>query len=420
MEKIIDYGMNGEGVAKQDGKVLLVKNAIIGEDIETEIENDFGNYAQANIKRIVTSSPKRQISPCPYYNNCGGCDLQHMIYSEQLKFKQLLVEKTLKKIANISVKSNPTVACSNILNYRNKISFNQSNNKFGFYQNNSKDIVEISTCLLATEQINKIYEIVKSYLIDQNLSSFIKNIVIREIENQILIAVVSKQEINIVPLYDIVKNYYAEIGLYLVVNKRKDSVVLSGNTKHIAGIKTIKINNFNINYNVDILSFHQTNIEIQNKIYEKVLSYITKNSFVLNGFSGQGLLTAILSSKAKHVYGIELNKSSHLSAENLKQQNNIKNITNIHGDFGQKIHSLIHKIDTIILDPSKKGCGKQVMEKIKGIKNIIYISCNPIALSKDLSVLKDVYTIDEITPFDMFPQTKNVETFVKLTLKKDA
>ncbi len=420
METIIDYGMNGEGVAKQNGKVLLVNNALIDEEVELEIEKDYKNYAQAKIKKIIKASEYRQNPPCPYFEECGGCDLQHMKYNEQLKFKKILVEKTLKKIADIIADVNPTISCSKIFNYRNKVSFNHTNKSFGFYKNNSKDIVEISSCMLATEQINAIYQTIKYYLIDQNLSSFVKNIVIREIENQILIAVVTKKEINIVLLYDLLKKYCSNIGLFLVVNNRKDSVVLSGTTKHIAGIKDIKINNYNLNYKVEILGFHQTNIEIQNKIYEKVLSYIDKNSIVLNGFSGQGLLTAILSTKAKYVYGIEINKNSHLSAENLKTQNDIKNMTNILGDFNKELKKVITKVDTIVLDPSKKGCGKEIMKQIKGIPTIIYISCNPIALAKDLSILKEDYIIEEITPYDMFPQTKNVETLVKLTQKKDA
>jgi tRNA/tmRNA/rRNA uracil-C5-methylase (TrmA/RlmC/RlmD family) len=164
------------------------------------------------------------------------------------------------------------------------------------------------------------------------------------------------------------------------------------------------------------LGFHQTNINIQNKLYNKVLEYILPNSKVVNGFSGQGLLSAIVAQKAKLVVGIEINKNSHFSAEKLKKDNKITNLTNICADFNKEISKHIKNTNTIILDPSKKGCGSVVMQKVKGIKNIIYISCNPIALAKDLRELKD-YNIEEVIPFDMFPNTNNVETLVKLTLK---
>lgn len=417
METIIDYGMNGEGVAKQDGKVILINNAIIDEQVEFEITKDYKNYSVAKVKTITLQSPMRQEPPCPYFYECGGCNIQHMKYAEQLKFKQQLVKKTLKKIANIDVNVNKTVPSSSIFNYRNKISFNQANNCFGFFKENSKNIVELNNCMLAHQNLNHVFNAIKQYLKTNNLVQYIKNIVIREIDNQMLVAIVAVKHVDISNLYQLLHQQHGQIGLYLVINTRKDSVVLSGKIQHIAGLKEINISNFNINYNVDILGFHQTNIDIQNKIYEKVLSFIDENSNVLNGFSGQGLLTAILSTKANHVYGIEINKSSHLSAENLKKQNKISNMTNILGDFNKEIKSLISKVDTIILDPSKKGCGKQVMQEIVGVKNIIYISCNPIALAKDLCVLKEHYSIKEVTPFDMFPQTKNVETVVKLALK---
>ena len=203
----------------------------------------------------------------------------------------------------------------------------------------------------------------------------------------------------------------------MIINTRNDSVVLSGKVYHIGGIKNIKVNNFGLTYFVDLLGFHQTNLEIQNKLYSKVLDYISPNAVVINGFSGQGLLTAIIAQKAKHVIGIEINKSSHASAEQLKKLNDISNMKNICGDFFKHIKTEKNKANTIILDPTKKGCGKNVMTEINGIENIIYISCNPIALSKDLNVLKDDYDIEEVTPFDMFPNTTSVETLVKLKKK---
>ena len=148
-----------------------------------------------------------------------------------------------------------------------------------------------------------------------------------------------------------------------------------------------------------------------------MLEYISPNSKVINGFSGQGLLTAILSNSANNVVGIEINPSSHTSAEKLKKDNSITNITNICGDFFKCFKSIKKNANTVILDPTKKGCGKNVINEIKGIENIIYISCNPIALSKDLNLLKEDYEIEEITPFDMFPNTINVETLVKLKRK---
>ena len=411
--KIFDYGMNGEGVAKIDGKIALVENALIDEDVDIEIVEDNKNYALAKVNKIISESENRQAPPCPYFFECGGCDIQHMKYSEQLKFKTNHIKKTLKKICRIDFNVNNTVACSSEFNYRNKMSFSVNKKNCGLLKKNSKDIVNISSCPLADNHINKVLPIFNNYINIYN-GDLIKNLVVRSINNQILVGVVTKENINLKPFFEMLKKDFKNIGLYEIINKRNDSVVLSGQVNHIGGIKEIEINEFGLTYSVDLLGFHQTNLEIQNKLYNHVLNYIDKNSIVINGFSGQGLLSAIISKKAKQVVGIEINKSSHMSAEKLKSTNNIKNLTNICGDFHKHITPLLKSANTIILDPTKKGCGKDIMNEIKGVENIIYISCNPIALAKDLREILNEYTIEEITPFDMFPNTVNVETIVKL------
>lgn len=414
--KIFDYGMNGEGVGKVDGKIILIEGALIYEDVEFEIIEDNKNYSTAKLINIKTPSPARQTPACPYFFECGGCYIQHMNYTEQLKFKALHIKKTLKKICNIDIEVNETIPSTSAFSYRNKMSFSVSKNQCGLLKKNSKEIVNICSCPLADRNINNVLSIFKEY-INIYKTDLIKNLVIRSINGQILVGVVTKKEIKLKRFFEMLSAKFNKIGLYQIINTRKDSVVLSGQTKHLGGIKEIEINEFDLSYSVDLLGFHQTNLEIQNKLYNHVLKYIDENSVVINGFSGQGLLSAIISKNAKKVIGIEINKSSHLSAEELKKQNNIKNLTNICGDFHKQITNVLKSANTIILDPTKKGCGKEVMNEIKGVENIIYISCNPIALAKDLNQILNEYDIEEITPFDMFPNTVNVETFVKLKRK---
>lgn len=414
--KIFDYGMNAEGVGKVDGKVVLIPFALCGEIVDADITTNNKNYSIAELKSVKNKSISRTAPPCPYYYQCGGCSLQHMTYNEQLEYKTLLVKKTLKKISNIDIDVNKCMACEQPYNYRNKVSFNYSNNASGFYKRNYKEIVSINNCLLADDIINKVYNLFNNYIYNTSDIKLVKHLVVRHINNQILVGVVTKQQIDLTSFYALLRKEFNNIGLYQIINTRNDSVVLSGKVLHIGGIKEIIINNFGLTYSVDLLGFHQTNIEIQNKIYNKVLEYITPNSKVVNGFSGQGLLSAIIATKANTVVGIELNKSSHISAEKLKKENKILNLKNINADFNKAIDNYLHNFDTIILDPAKKGCGEQVMHKINGITNIIYISCNPIALAKDLRILNN-YTIEEVSTFDMFPNTNNVETVVKLKVK---
>lgn len=412
--EIFDYGMNGEGVAKIDGKIVLVDLALIGEKVNIKILKEEKNLSYGEISCIVSKSRNRRIAPCPYFSVCGGCDLQHMDYLEQLKFKTLLIKKTIKKICGLDVEVKNTIPCNKEFEYRNKVSFNCKNENVGFFQKNSKNIIDIENCLLANENINKILKIFKNYLKNnEKIKKIIKNLVIREINSQILVGVVTSKENDFLPFFNLLKKDFSNIGLYQIINTRKDSVVLSGQTKLVAGINEINIENFGVKYSVDLLAFHQTNIDIQNKLYQTILDSIENSSTIVNGFSGQGLLSAILAGKAKSVVGIEINKNAHKSAEKLKKVNKISNLENVLGDFNKEINNHL-SADIVVLDPAKKGCGKIVMEKLVGIKQIIYISCNPIAMCKDLNFIKDKYEIISVTPFDMFPNTKNVETFVLL------
>lgn len=443
---IINQGINGEGVATDNGKVYFVPNALIGETVECETVKDFGNYANTKLINIIKQSENRVKPVCPYYEKCGGCDLQHINYAAQLKFKQNLIKSTLKKVGGIEVEVATTIACNNQFNYRNKISFSCSENAIGFKAKSTNQIVDVDFCPLADNGINQIYKVIKPYLSTNNIQT-LKNIVIRQLAGQTLIAVVVSKKQDMQGLYDLLKHQIENFGLFMVINPRKDSVVLTNNIIHIGGLKNIHLlKDYDLTLTVD--SFYQTNVDIQNKLYNHILSQIGNNEKVINGYSGAGILSAEIAKKAQSVYGIEINKSAHADAENLKKHNKISNLFNICGDFLENFKNLTNisnqqnnqtinnkrKPDSnktlynstltnnqvcnvLVLDPSKKGCGKQVMQAICGVEKIIYVSCNPIALAKDLREIKDEYEITNVQPFDMFPNTVSVETCVTLIKK---
>lgn len=421
--EILNLGMNGEGVGLFDGKVLFIPEAIKGEIVECEITKDFGNYAQAKLTKIITPSSKRQVPVCPYFGVCGGCDLQHISYSEQLNFKKELVKSTLKKVANIDCDVENTIGCNKQYNYRNKISFSCFQAQQGFKQKSSLNLVDVEFCPLANDEINHTFALIKTFLKTNDIDG-LKNIVIRNLNHQTLIAIVTRTKQNLTALFEYLQSNTKNFGLFNVVNPRNDSVVLTNHILHIGGIEKIEMDNpLKLQLTVD--SFFQTNLDIQTKLYNHILSLINNNDVVVNGYSGAGVLSAIIANKAKHVYGIEINKSAHIDAENLKKCNKIANLTNICGDFFDNFKNLSENsknkndevCNTLVIDPSKKGCGKLVMQAINGIEKIIYVSCNPIALAKDLREIVDNYKIISITPFDMFPNTVSVETCVCLTKK---
>ena len=240
--KIIDYGMNGEGVGKLEGKIILTNNALVDETVDVSIVEDNKNYSIAKTNKIISPSPERDIPKCPYFFACGGCDIQHLNYNEQLKFKTNHIKKTIKKITGLEVNVNKTIGCKTQFGNRNKMSFSLINNNCGLLKKNSKDIVKITSCPLATENINKVLTLFTEY-ISTNPQKDIKNLVIRDIENQLLIGIVTKKHIELKNFYNVLIKHFNNIGLYEIINTRNDSVVLSGKVNHIAGIKEININN---------------------------------------------------------------------------------------------------------------------------------------------------------------------------------
>jgi 23S rRNA (uracil1939-C5)-methyltransferase len=214
--EIEDYGMNAEGVGKIDGKVVLVANALVGEIVDCSIEKDFGNYATAKINEIVKPSNNRVDEKCEHCKVCGGCNLMHMNYDEQLKFKQTLVKKTIKKIAKIDIDVSETVG-SKQFNYRNKMSFSVGSGNCGLKGRSSDDIFNIDTCSLTSETINIILNLFKQSGFAYNEN--VKNLVVRELSNQVLVGVVVKRELDLTKFFNALKQINREIGLFQVVNQ---------------------------------------------------------------------------------------------------------------------------------------------------------------------------------------------------------
>ena len=255
-----------------------------------------------------------------------------------------------------------------------------------------------------------------------NNSGYIKHIVIRSINGNLQLVLVSKKE-NVPSLLDLVnllKQNFKKFDLFLNINKNDRGEILSNNFKIIYGKNRVMVNSFNINYFISPYSFYQVNDEIRSLIYSDILKLISKNSVVIDAYSGSGLLSAIISKKAQFVYAIEINKSATENANELIGENNISNMENINGDCRVELPKLIKRIKcenlNIVLDPARSGCDQNALNAVcsSGAKRVIYLSCNPATLARDLLTLLQHYEIKLVQPFDMFPQTSNLETLVVL------
>jgi len=392
----------GCGLAKVDEKLVFIEGALPNEICDIEIIEDKKKYSVARINNLVKESPNRVIPKCPYYDICGGCHIMHQDRDSQLSFKKDKVKELLERFACLKdIKINDVVRV-NDFNYRNKIILHGPNNKLGFYKEQTHDVVEIRKCLITNSEINNIYKRVLDYL-ENNKNELINKLMIRNTS-------INEKMISIDGSIDVDK--------FICFFNDIDSIYI--NNKLISGKDFITEEIFNLKFKVYPDSFFQINYDIMMILYKKIQDfYKTKNySNVLDLYCGTGTIGMIISKYVDRVIGVEVVESSIKSAIECMKINNINNITFKCGKVENMIDEF-NNIDSVVVDPPRKGLDKHTIDAILKLnpESIIYVSCDPVTLSRDLKILLNKYNLVEVTPFDMFPNTYHVETMVILNRK---
>ena len=379
---IIDEDNIGNGICKIDNFIVFVKGALKDETIEITIKEIKKRFATAIIKRIIFPSSKRIIPKCKYYNQCGGCTFLHTTYDNERKIKLKYLEKLFNKKINY-IKNNHEY------NYRNKVTLHVHDEKIGLYDEKTHQLCEVSNCMLLNPLINNKINEIKRF----DLSS-ISEIMIRVINNKIMISVTSsKEDINI-------------------KNIKCDSLYINNNLVKGEEYLIDEINNYK--FTIYPNSFYQVNKEGMTNVYNIAYNYLKKCENLLDLYCGTGTITIWMHDKADKVTAVEINKTAIKNAIINKELNNIDNIDFICNDA----KNIKGEYDTIIIDPPRNGMSIYVVDYLNysKAKNIIYISCNPNTLKRDLSYL-DKYEIVDISACDMFPRTKHVECICLLSHK---
>ena len=400
MYKIDDLDHFGRGITRINNKITFVENALPNEVVELKIKNEKKNYIEATVSKYIEKSKDRESIKCPYYDNCGGCNIMHLSYLKQLEFKQNKIKNIISKYLNDDIKINEIVPSNKDINYRNKVTFQVKKN-IGFYKNNTYELISIDKCLLGNEIINKSIK----YLNKLDLSS-INKIICRTGSNELMIIIeTTNSNLNV----DILKGIASSI--YLKVNNEYI---------HVYGNKNIYEQLSNYKYIISPDSFFQVNIDVCTKLYNKIKEYIDENKNVLDLYCGTGSI-GIFVSQNNSVIGIEKNKFAIMDANKNIELNNLKNIKFICGDSGKEINNIKCNPDIIIVDPPRSGLNIETINNILkyNSKNIIYVSCDPMTLVRDLKLLNNNYYVKEITPFDMFPNTYHAETLTLLVKKNN-
>ncbi len=426
------YNSEGQGIARSDGFVIFVPFSISGEKLKVHIIKVTKNYAVGKIVNIIESSPERIDPSCPYFAKCGGCSLQHMNYAKTLEAKKNIVRNALVKIGGFKdIQSVDIVPSDKEYFYRNKAAFplfidDDGKLQVSMFKGLSHEPIFIDNCLITDNLINKVAkafkEIVNKFY--ASTKKHFKYLVVRVVDGKVLVVVVSSVHIkNANVMLSELKNELKlgddDIGIFECKKISDNNVILEGNVDWLCGIKCINCDILGVKVLLSAKSFFQVNVHIMQEIYKKAIQF-AKNKVVVDAYSGAGLMSALLSQSAKHVYGLEIVKEATNDADAMAKENGIKNITNINCDVADKLPEVINAINEdclLVLDPPRKGLDGKVVQSIlqSSVKEIVYVSCNPATLARDLKLIcAGGYKLKEVKAYDMFPQTQHVETLVKI------
>lgn len=371
----------GDGVGRIENKPIYIKNAVSKDKLEVRITRVNKKYLQGEIVKIVKESEDRVKPLCPYFPKCGGCIFWNVNINKENEIKENYIKRLFP-----NVKVN-TIISNNEINYRNKVTFHIHNGKLGYYQKNSNNLVLIDECLILNKEINKI----KKYLETLDLTK-VTEIMIRYSNN-----------------YDeLLINFKGQLKNYDHLKKIKNIKSIYINNYLVYGNPTIKEKINNLEFLIGPNSFFQINTNMIANLYNSIKNFITPSSSLLDLYCGTGTIGIYLNEYFEHILGIDIVKENIENAFLNKEINKIDNISFQHKDASSIENTYF---DVVIVDPPRAGLGEKTKEHLLNInsKIIIYVSCNPNTLKKDIEKLKEKYQLVEITPVNMFPKTEHIE-----------
>ena len=434
--KIHGLGSNGEGVGKIDGLTVFVEGALPDEEVLAEIETRKKNYAVARLVEVVKNSSERVEPFCPLYKNCGGCQLQHLSYAAQLKWKRQQVVDAIERIGKLEgVKVFDTLGMENPLRYRNKMQFPVGKNlQIGCYARGSHKIINTNSCLIQNvgndKILNAVRKVAKKFKLqpydEDTHKGFLRHVMGRVGSNgelMIVLVTATQNFPNAKNFVRALRNELPEVtSIQQNVQTYHNNVILGRDTKVLYGKPTIHDTIGGINFNISARSFFQVNTAQAEVLYKTALDFaeLEGGEIVIDSYCGTGTIGLFFARKVHRVYGTEIIPSAIADAKRNARENNIRNIEFFAGDAVKVLPRLadsIHFPDVIVTDPPRAGCDKKVLETFAAMETdkIIYVSCNPATLARDLKILNELgYRTKKIQPVDMFPFTSHVESVAQL------
>jgi 23S rRNA (uracil1939-C5)-methyltransferase len=437
-------GINGEGVGYFKKQVVFVPGALPGEEVVVEATKIQPKFAEARIKKIRKKSEHRVAPPCPVYEECGGCQLQHLDYRQQLVEKRDIVKQSLERHTKLNVEKldiRDTLGMENPWNYRNKSQFQvgQRDGKLlaGLYGINSHKLVDIQHCAVQHSATNKATSTVKEILQDLKVSVYnektrkgvVRTIVARigvKTEELQIVLITSQRELpHKDEIVARIKQALPEVtSIVQNVNGQKTSLIFGDETRLLEGREFIQETLGELEFELSARTFFQLNPEQTVNLYNEVkeAAGLTGVEKVVDAYCGVGTIGLWLADGAEEIRGMDVIADSIEDAEKNAERHGISHATYVVGKAEQVLPKWAKegwKPDVLVVDPPRTGLDQQLLNTILKVKpkKIVYVSCNPSTLAKDISVLVSKYKVGYIQPVDMFPQTSHIESVTSLILK---
>lgn len=443
--EITDTGTEGEGIGKNAGFTLFVKDAVIGDTVQVKVMKAKKNYAYAKLEKVLVPSPFRVQPPCAFHRQCGGCQLQSLSYEKQLEFKQNKIRNNLVRIGGfdpekIDACMEPIIGMEDPWHYRNKAQFpfgydKEGNVVTGFYAGRTHTIIPNTDCALGVKENKEILEIILAYMKKYAVSAYeetsgkglVRHVLIRKgfASGQIMVCLI----INGKKLPEeqwLAEELWKIPGMTSVsvnVNTERTNVIMGKKIRVLKGEEKIEDAIGDVVFRISPLSFYQVNPVQTRKLYGQALEYagLTGEETVWDLYCGIGTISLFLAQKAKKVYGVEIVPEAIADAKENAVRNGITNAEFFVGKAEEVLPQMYEEegvyADVIVVDPPRKGCDEKCLETMVRMRpeRIVYVSCDSATLGRDLKYLGEKgYEIGKWRGCDMFPGTGHCEVCVEL------
>ena len=446
---IVSQGYEGEGIAKYNGTFpIFIEGAIKGEKVKALIVKVNKKFAYGKLLEVIEKSSARVEPKCSIYKRCGGCKIQHISYEEQLNFKYERVKDCIRKIARLPEELvKYPIGMDEPIRYRNKVQLPVGEEKgllqIGFFAPRSHNIIDMETCLIQDEVGDIVVALTKEWMEKYNIKPYIKEGIYNEdgIVRHVMVRkgfrtgeimvvlVTNKKHVPYIKEFvnSIKNNIDGVTSIIQNINTEKTNVILGQECITLYGEDHITDYIGKFKFKISPLSFFQVNPVQTEKLYSKALEYanLTGNEIVFDAYCGTGTITLFLSQKAKHVYGIEIVPQAIEDAKKNAVDNSVETVDYFVGKSEEVIPYLVDegiKADVVVVDPPRKGCDVKLLQTLANSrsKRIVYVSCDPSTLARDLGILNDLgYETKEIQPVDMFPHTSHIENVALLEINEN-